>query len=508
MPYGVITKLFRVIGWKRVELNSMINFDGVQENNFESILRRFAIISLHSRLVEPGTLDGFPFGPPTAGVFERDPDLEAFYVSGPAIAAGLKIQHGFERLHNLAACRAEIIRYTRQGGDQGVGVAYMREACGLKPLAEMHDAPGSKLGPLGLLLQPSAEQKSDLDRVPQASVSAARQLSSQGQDFLTHTTFARMSTVHSMAGMTKEVLWRRFKESALWQDVGKKKKALENLQPVLQTERGVPSLYAAPNDIDKPAAELEVLRCRPAGEAVVQLQETFDVSRLRAYLDGSSARKANHETLAEALAGYLADERARRVRGVHSEPAEIVLARKRLNSLRSMETTGYELLARSDAVLTADGASEDAAADQGQVLRVLRMGEAKVCQTVAYPPKLSFRARRYASRPHSAQGMDQRLQKLLLADTVDLDIANCMPVLLHQIVERLKLADRDAWKSEMDLLQEIATHRQSFCEQRLQMPVSEGKKVLAAMIQGQAARGDLAGKAEGQRLLGLARFLR
>ena len=134
MPYGVVTKLLRVIGWKRIELNSMISFDGVQESSFESILRRFAIVRLKVRLVEPGTLRDAPFDTRAAGVFERDPDLEAFYASGPAVAAGLKLQHAFEQTHDLGACRAEIIKYTRQGGDDGVGMAYIREACGLKPL--------------------------------------------------------------------------------------------------------------------------------------------------------------------------------------------------------------------------------------------------------------------------------------------------------------------------------------------------------------------------------------
>ena len=508
MPYGVITKLFRVIGWKRVELNSMINFEGIEEASFESILRRFAVITLHSRLVERGTLEGVPFDSATGGVFERDPDLEAFYVSGPGTAAGLMIQLGFERAHNLEACRAEIIHYTRQGGDNGVGLAYMREACGLKPLAELHSAPGSTLGPLGFLLQPDAEQTTELERVRHASLTTARHMSTQGFDFLTSSSFARLNTVHATSGMLKEVLWRRFKESAYWRDAGKKKKAMENLQPVLPTDRPVTCLYAAPADVDRPADALGNLDRRDEAAPVLTLVETFDVSRLRDYLEGSAARKANHAALTEALVGQLAEERARRPRGQHEESAEMVQIRKRLNSLRTMEQVGYEVLARSEAALeTEAGADAGRAPQQGDFSRS-RTGESKVSHTVAYPPKLEFRSRRYASKTSSAQGMDQRLQKLLLHDTVDLDIANCMPVLLHQMVDRVKLVDREAWQSELDLLREIATNRQAFCEQRLKMPVSEGKRVLAAMLQGQAARGEVAGKADAQRIIALGRFLR
>ncbi len=44
MPYAILTKQFNIIGWKRMEMNRLIQFDDVTEENFEAIMRRIALI--------------------------------------------------------------------------------------------------------------------------------------------------------------------------------------------------------------------------------------------------------------------------------------------------------------------------------------------------------------------------------------------------------------------------------------------------------------------------------
>lgn len=39
MPYAILTKLIKIIGWKRMEVNKLIRFEDVVEENFESIMR-------------------------------------------------------------------------------------------------------------------------------------------------------------------------------------------------------------------------------------------------------------------------------------------------------------------------------------------------------------------------------------------------------------------------------------------------------------------------------------
>ena len=51
LPYAVLTRLFQIIGWKRIELNKLFQFDGITEHNVESIIRRCSVLTLASYYV-------------------------------------------------------------------------------------------------------------------------------------------------------------------------------------------------------------------------------------------------------------------------------------------------------------------------------------------------------------------------------------------------------------------------------------------------------------------------
>ena len=53
------------------------------------------------------------------GIFPKNPALKRFLVSGPAIAAALRLQHGFECKHSREQCFA-IETYAALGGDCGL----------------------------------------------------------------------------------------------------------------------------------------------------------------------------------------------------------------------------------------------------------------------------------------------------------------------------------------------------------------------------------------------------
>ena len=40
LPYAILTKLIKLVGWKRIACNSLFRFDDIVEEDFESILRR------------------------------------------------------------------------------------------------------------------------------------------------------------------------------------------------------------------------------------------------------------------------------------------------------------------------------------------------------------------------------------------------------------------------------------------------------------------------------------
>ncbi len=139
LPYGIVTKLHRIIGWKRMKLNKMVEFHNIREREFESIMRRIAVVRIMARFADALVLDkhGDPAKCARAGIFKREPDLYEFMTSSPAVLAAHKIQYAFEAETSEEECRNMITEYTRCGGDHGVTHKYMRMACGLKPVQDM-----------------------------------------------------------------------------------------------------------------------------------------------------------------------------------------------------------------------------------------------------------------------------------------------------------------------------------------------------------------------------------
>ena len=48
LPYAILTRLFSIIGWKRLECNRLVKFEEITETNFESIFRRCAVIRIRA----------------------------------------------------------------------------------------------------------------------------------------------------------------------------------------------------------------------------------------------------------------------------------------------------------------------------------------------------------------------------------------------------------------------------------------------------------------------------
>ncbi len=74
-----------------MEVNQFLQFDGVNESNLESIIRRMAIIRIQARFFEQQYIDNHFSGPEKYGIFARDPSAQDFMTSKPAVAAGLRL---------------------------------------------------------------------------------------------------------------------------------------------------------------------------------------------------------------------------------------------------------------------------------------------------------------------------------------------------------------------------------------------------------------------------------
>ena len=124
-PYGTITRMLSLVGWKRLEVNHMFNFQGVTEENFNSLLRRSLVWRPRARFVEKHQISE---SSEQEGIFLANPSLREFLMSGPAVAAALAQQHAFEALHGRDECRETIENYVCKE-DAGLTEQVMREAC-------------------------------------------------------------------------------------------------------------------------------------------------------------------------------------------------------------------------------------------------------------------------------------------------------------------------------------------------------------------------------------------
>ena len=134
-PYGITTKMFELVGWKRLEVNKLMRFAGVTKTNFASILRRSFVWKPRAIFTDGDFLRDNYTDAKEDGIFPADAVLKQFLVSPPAIGAGLRLQHAFELLHDRQICRDLIEQYAALGGDDGLTEDAMRGACGL-PLRE------------------------------------------------------------------------------------------------------------------------------------------------------------------------------------------------------------------------------------------------------------------------------------------------------------------------------------------------------------------------------------
>jgi len=91
MPYAILTKQFRIVGWKRMEMNKLIQFDDVSAENFESIMRRVALVKIQARFCDKRVLGNGADACASVGIFERDPDLQEFVVSTQAQVREIQI---------------------------------------------------------------------------------------------------------------------------------------------------------------------------------------------------------------------------------------------------------------------------------------------------------------------------------------------------------------------------------------------------------------------------------
>ncbi|CAK0846846.1 unnamed protein product, partial [Prorocentrum cordatum] len=309
LPYSILTKMFRIVGWKRLEVNKFLVFDEITEQNVESLMRRLAVVKIQARFFDRLYVEENFGDAAAAGIFARDPDAKEFLMSSVGVAAGHRVQFAFEDDHGAEACRDIIVRYARCGGDRGITEKSLRQACGL--LEKTSNVAGSLQAEIDA---PNSQghgctaPKEWLD----FSMALIQECQKKNMDFLTLPAFKAMSLPTSCKlPAPKPKAFQRLQTEGLWVGIGTVGKAADRIAPRIRTKNGMSAL------IDE------------SSMGACNYPEVYDMKSFRSVFFENGARKTNAVVLADALGkgirrpGRQAAEKAAR-EAAWSERAESV----------------------------------------------------------------------------------------------------------------------------------------------------------------------------------------
>ncbi|CAK0792945.1 unnamed protein product, partial [Prorocentrum cordatum] len=455
LPYSILTKMFRIVGWKRLEVNKFLVFDEITEQNVESLMRRLAVVKIQARFFDRLYVEENFGDAAAAGIFARDPDAKEFLMSSVGVAAGHRVQFAFEDDHGAEACRDIIVRYARCGGDRGITEKSLRQACGL--LEKTSNVAGSLQAEIDA---PNSQghgctaPKEWLD----FSMALIQECQKKNMDFLTLPAFKAMSLPTSCKlPAPKPKAFQRLQTEGLWVGIGTVGKAADRIAPRIRTKNGMSAL------IDE------------SSMGACNYPEVYDMKSFRSVFFEHGARKTNAVVLADALGkgirrpGRQAAEKAAR-EAAWSERAESVRRMESfIDTLASRDKRAQEIKRRR---LTAKASGPSS---QGESAHF--DDEVSITVSTGYHHKVEW-SRLFVDDSVGAQSMDQRLQKVLLTNTFDLDMENFLFCILPQMLKRLSLLDEKVFAEEFEVLNRLQKNRREVCEQELGVGLSVGKGIL------------------------------
>ena len=466
-PYGYTTRMFSIVGWKRLEVNRLMKFVGVHLGNFNSMLRRAFVWKVKARFVAKKFLERYP-DHELDGIFESDPTLAKFFLMSQASIAGLRIQWAFEAEHSLEECYQIIEDYVN-GGDMYLTEDSMRLACDL-PIRQRHEQTEA-----GLAAVIATEEDSEKNQDAEASSWTRLQeflikkLLESGSETLTYHQFKAMSFKDvQVPNLPKDNLWSKLiPEDLMVEGIIKHK-----------TSKKKSGAYIPKIKFDQTLQE--VCKKNPDEQQMI-FTEKYDVAKLRDYAYKHLSRAKNAETFREYYAAVLKALRSpQKAKAGRKTAATADLIRKtqaKLDKLASHEDDVQRMLGSKRRLK--EKTSGDDIADvrevQGQVIKQVEYHYSEEVQ-------LSVQGRKY-SHAGNAQTSSRRLQAIILdGHTMDLDISNCCVSILHQLLEKLK--PKPPLPDELKtFLHELLTQRESVIE-KLGLNFSEGKEAINKVLNG------------------------
>ena len=505
-PYGYTTRMFSIIGWKRLEVNRLMHFVGVNTGNFNSIFRRAFIYVLKARFIHEKFLAKYP-DHELDGIFAADYSLSKYIPQSQCCLAGLRFQWAFEREYNLEDCYRVIEDYVN-GGDGYLTEDMMRAACNL-PVRQRHaDVGDAGIGNLlagdKTLQEEETRKQSEWSSFQIFLMSKMLDMSMETLSF--HEFKTKISLKDRQApNMPKDQLWDEMLRKDIVREAivtGKTSKA--------RGGRYIPRL-----DLQKRLEDI----CDVKKDGVRLLfEEQHDVARLQLFATGCAWRSLNVEVMQEYYAAVQKGLQSKKAgRKATSEVAKI----------NSVEDSSKKIKEREDSIgriirgeirppnsprvkrrkhgkraqeEVEDEPSADIVHPQGHV----------TAKTVEYhfcdDPSYSVRSRRYGRNP-CAQTMSRSIQAHVVDEhSIDLDIQNCAFTLLFQILQQASPSP-PMTDDLQNFLEELAWRRQDVIA-RLPTTNAEGKELLNVVLNGGNAPNNLQDHPDIQKLQQISVYFR
>ena len=403
-----------------------------------------------------------------------DPSLHQFVVSTQAVGAAIKIQHAFESMNSQADCLRLIDEYCNQGGDLGYTEKTMRLACGLP----LHTAGGStgEAQPTSVALRQAVEAEDlSTQQVPFGV--------SPGLEALAHRVIkymllhSKFSITPASIGGVKAIGWT---DSELWQALTAKKLLFSvNLQgkgdnkhfPSMQPCKAVELMKkVALSEEDRVATQSQ------------QFQERWYVFNFENFAN-SALRLANKDVILATLDTILGSVKRGKVKQTRAEEdrlARLLSARRKLQAFEERTTRLLRALSSSS---TKSPSKKRSTKKQPEAPIDANAGDRTWQRTLTYRYTLPmFRTRRQVDGT-GAQTLSRMHCRVLLPDTVDLDIQNCCFSILKQMLD--KVNPKYFPDVERECLERCADDRAGVCKE-MDVPPSEGKVLLNSVLNGQS----------------------
>lgn len=482
-PYGFTTKMFHLIGWKRLEINRMPRFAGITAANFNSIFRRGLLWQAKARFHPPHVLATLHADHELDGHFAADPSLKQFLSSLPSAAAGLRLQHAFEAVTGKQDCLDLIENYV-SGGDESLTEDKLRTACGL-PVRDRSKDTGNAGAVLLHIPEPEEDKEIEESKWSHLRNILVSDMLDRCVSSITLFEFQHMKLESSeVPNQSRTDLWKGLTDRKLM------------IKGCSRHSRGRASVQMQP--VLAPRTNFsDAVKIGKVDEAQI-FTETVSLNAAQAVANKNCGLQ-NMETLLSFFQSKVQASKPKRGRASDRAEAEMVQFEKLACKVRD-----HLKVCKALTELGLHEAKVPSPPPRKVTAKTVQSIENSV--TYRYAGDRVSRDRRYANG-FAAQTCSRRMQQLLFPHTVDLDIQSCCLTILVQLYDKL-LPQPPLPDEVLSFLRRCVADRKAVCEKELQVSPVEGKQIINSVLHGGPLPADVKKCDSGKNLLRLSVYMR